>query len=430
MLEKLFGVRAIGSTPGREVIAGLTTFMTMAYIVGVHPGMLSQTGMDQGAVFVATCIAAAFGTLIMGLYANYPVALAPGMGLNAFFTYGVVLGMGHTWQIALGAVFWSGVIFFLLSVFKIREWIINSIPSSLKIGITTGIGLFLIMIGLKNSGVVVSNPATIVSLGDVQSAEVLLFFLGLVLIAALYHRNVIGSVMIGMLFATAMAAVVGIVSYQGLVSMPPSMAPTFLELDIMGALTPDLILVIFAFLFVDLFDTSGTLIAVAKKGDLLDENDKLPRLGNALVADSSASVAGSLMGTSTTTTFIESGAGIVAGGRTGLTAVVVAICFLICLFLSPLFSMIPSFVSASALVFVGMLMVGTFGEIDWSDVTEFVPVALAAIMMPLSFSIAEGIAIGFISYVVIKVLTGKASEVPVGVYFIAALSVAKYLFAP
>ncbi len=428
MLEKLFGIRAIGSTPKTEVIAGLTTFMTMAYIVGVHPSMLAIAGMDQGAVFVATCLAAALGTLIMGLFANYPVALAPGMGLNAFFTFGVVLGMGHTWQIALGCVFWSGVIFFAMSAFKIREWIINSIPSSLKIGITTGIGLFLIMIGLKNAGVVVGNEATLVSLGNVQSPEVLMFFLGLVLITAMHFRNLLGSVMIGMIVVTLIAVLTGHVEYKGVFSAPPSMAPTFMQLDIMGALTWDLALVIFAFLFVDLFDTSGTLIAVAKKGDLLDEEEKLPRAGKALMADSTASVAGSLMGTSTTTTFIESGAGIVAGGRTGLTAVVVAICFLICLFMAPLFSMIPPFVSAAALVFVGMLMVGTFGEINWGDVSESVPVALAAIMMPLTFSIAHGIAIGFISYVVIKVLTGRLSEISVGVYLIAALSVAKYVF--
>ena len=430
MLEKLFSLKAVGTTPKREVIAGLTTFMTMAYIVGVHPSMLAMSGMDQGAVFVATCLAAALGTLIMGLFANYPVALAPGMGLNAFFTFGVVLGMGHPWQTALGAVFWSGVIFFAMSVFKIREWIINSIPGSLKTGITTGIGLFLIMIGLKNAGVVVSNEATLVSLGDVRSAEVLLFFMGLALITALHYRNLLGSVMIGMLVATLAAAFTGHVEYAGIFSAPPSLAPTFLQLDIMGALSRDLVLVIFAFLFVDLFDTSGTLIAVAKKGDLLDEDEKLPRLGKALMADSTASITGSLMGTSTTTTFIESGAGIVAGGRTGLTAVTVALCFLACLFLSPLFTMIPAFVSASALVFVGMLMVGTFGEIDWSDVTESVPVALAAIMMPLTFSIAEGIAVGFISYATIKLLTGKGASVPIGVYLIAALSIAKYAFAP
>lgn len=427
MLDSFFKLKEHGTDVRTEIIAGISTFLTMAYIIAVNPGILSQAGMDFGSVFVATCVAAAIGTAIMGIFANYPVALAPGMGLNAFFTFGVVLGMGQSWQVALGCVFWSGIIFFLLSVFKVREWIINAIPASLKTGIAVGIGLFLAIIGLQGAGVIVDHPATLVTLGDISSAQVLLFFAGFVIIAALYHRKVPGAVIIGILVTTIAGAVLGLVEYKGIVSAPPSVSPTLFQLDVIGAIEAGLFAVIFAFLFVDLFDTSGTLIAVAAEGKLLDERGRLPRLGKALMADSSATVAGAMLGTSTTTSYIESGAGIASGGRTGLTAVTVAILFLLALFFSPLAMMIPGYATASALVFVSVLMVSTIANVKWADLTEAAPVVVTAVMMPLTYSIADGIAIGFISYAAIKILAGKGTEINISVYIITVLAILKYV---
>ncbi|MFN2408985.1 MAG: NCS2 family permease, partial [Halomonas sp.] len=328
-LDKQFGLTEHKTSVKTEVIAGITTFLTMAYIIFVNPSILSEAGMDYGAVFVATCVAAAIGCLIMGLWANYPIAQAPGMGLNAFFTYGVVLGMGYSWEAALGAVFFSGLCFFLLSIFKIREWIINSIPLSLRLGIAAGIGLFLAMIALKNAGIVVADDATYVALGDLSEPAALYALLGFFVITALSYLKVTGAVMIGILGITIASMVLGHNEYGGLMSMPPSIAPTFMAMDLMGALDVAMLSVIFAFLFVDLFDTSGTLVGVAHRGKLLDENGKLPRLGRAMMADSTASMAGAALGTSTTTSYIESTAGIASGGRTGLTAVVVAVLFLV-----------------------------------------------------------------------------------------------------
>jgi AGZA family xanthine/uracil permease-like MFS transporter len=428
MLEKLFKLKEHGTTVRTELIAGLSTFLTMAYIIVVNPGILSETGMPFDAVFVATCIAAALGTAIMGLWANYPVALAPGMGLNAFFTFGVVFGMGHSWEVALGAVFWSGILFFLLSAFKVREWIINSIPSSLKTGISVGIGLFLAIIGLQNAGIVVDNPATLVGLGDVSSMPVILTFVGFVIITALHQRGVVGSVVIGIAVVTLLGAPFGLVDYTGIMKMPTGLGETFLKLDIMGALDVALFAVIFAFLFVDLFDTSGTLVAVAQKGKLLDKDGKLPRLGRALMADSTASVAGSLLGTSTTTSYIESGAGIAAGGRTGLTAMTASALFLLALFFSPLALMIPAYATSAALIFVAVLMISTITNVAWDDLTESAPVVITAVMMPLTYSIAEGIALGFLSYAAIKLVSGKAKEVNVAVWVISALALLKYIW--
>lgn len=317
MLERLFQLNAHNTTVRTEVLAGVTTFLTMAYILFVNPNMLAETGMDHGAVFVATCLAAAIGSLVMGLLANYPIALAPGMGLNAFFTYTVVMTMGYSWQTALGAVFLSGVIFFLLSIFRIREWIINSIPLALRAGIAAGIGLFLAIIALKNAGIVVDHPATLVGLGDMSQGGALLACLGFFVIAALAYRKVTGAVMIGILLVTGLSIALGLSEMPSVVSMPPSLMPTLLQLDIAGALDIGLISVIFAFLFVDLFDTAGTLVGVAQKADLLDKDGKMPRLGRALLADSTATMAGAALGTSTTTSYIESAAGISAGGRTG-----------------------------------------------------------------------------------------------------------------
>jgi len=428
MLERLFKLQAHGTTVRKEIIAGVTTFLTMAYIIVVNPAILSTTGMDFGAVFVATCLAATIGTLIMGLWANYPIAMAPGMGLNAFFSFTVVGSMGYSWQVALGAVFISGVIFFLLSLFRIREWIINSIPLSLRFGISAGIGFFLALIALKNAGVVIDNPATLVGLGDIKVAESLLFFGGFVVICGLSFRQITGAVMIGILAVTAIAMMLGMVDYDGFVSAPPSLAPTFMQLDLAGAFNVGMISVIFAFLFVDLFDTSGTLIGAAQRGGLLDKDGRLPRLGRALMSDSVATMSGAALGTSTTTSYIESTAGISAGGRTGLTAVVVAVLFLACLLLSPIAKIIPAYATAPALLYVAVLMASGLKLVNWDDITDAAPAVLTALMMPLTFSIANGIAIGFITYAVLKAVSGRWSDLNPSVITIAVVFILKFTF--
>ncbi|WKE66354.1 NCS2 family permease [Gallaecimonas kandeliae] len=429
MLEKLFKLQELGTNVRQEVVAGLTTFLTMAYIIFVNPSVLAQAGMDHGAVFVATCMAAAFGCLVMGLWANYPIALAPGMGLNAFFTYTVVLGDGYSWQAALGAVFFSGCIFVCLSLFKIREWIINAIPGALKIGIAAGIGLFLALIGLKNAGLVVGSTATLVTLGKVTSLPVLLAILGFFLIVALEARKVKGGVLIAILLITALGLVTGQSQYHGIVSAPPSLLPTLAQMDLEGALSIGMLSVIFAFLFVDLFDTSGTLLAVAQEADLLDRKGNLPRLSRALLADSTATIVGATLGTSTTTSYVESTAGVAAGGRSGLTAVVVGILFLAALFFAPLAGMVPAFATAGALVYVAVLMMGSLKHLDWKDITETVPAVVVLVMMPLTFSIASGIAFGFISYALVKALAGRFREVSPAVWVLATLFVVKFAFA-
>ncbi|HRL92160.1 MAG TPA: NCS2 family permease [Pseudomonas sp.] len=428
MLEKLFQLQAHNTSVRTEILAGLTTFLTMAYILFVNPAILGETGMDKGAVFVATCLAAAIGSAIMGLIANYPIALAPGMGLNAFFTYTVVLHMGHSWQVALGAVFISATLFFVLSVFRIREWIINSIPLPLRSAISAGIGLFLALIALKEAGLVIANPATLVGLGDLSSPGPLLAILGFFLIVALEARRVTGAVMIGILVVTAIAIALGVTPFGGILSMPPSMAPTFLQLDIMGALDVGMISVIFAFLFVDLFDNTGTLIGVAKRAGLMSKDGHLPKMDRALIADSTAAMGGSLLGTSTTTSYIESAAGVAAGGRTGLTACVVAVLFLLALFFAPLAGTVPAFATAPALLFVAVLMTSGLAEIDWDDITVAAPVVITALAMPLTFSIANGIAFGFISWVVIKSLAGRWKDLNPALVVLAALFVIKFGF--
>ncbi|GAA0570260.1 NCS2 family permease [Halomonas salifodinae] len=428
LLDDHFKLSEHHTTIHTEVIAGITTFLTMAYIIFVNPSILAETGMDYGAVFVATCLAAAIGSLIMGVWANYPIAQAPGMGLNAFFTYGVVLGMGYSWEAALGAVFFSGFIFLLLSIFKVREWIINSIPLSLRLGIAAGIGLFLAMIALKNAGIVVADPATYVALGDMSQPPALYALLGFFVITALAYLKVTGAVMIGILGVTILAMVLGHNDYAGLISMPPSIAPTFMALDLAGAFDVAMLSVIFAFLFVDLFDTSGTLVGVAHRGGLLDKDGKLPRLNRAMISDSSASMAGAVLGTSTTTSYIESTAGIASGGRTGLTAVVVAILFLVSLFFAPLAGSIPAYATAGALLYVASLMAGSLAHANWEDATEAAPVLIAALAMPLTFSIAEGIALGFISYVAIKALAGRFQDLNPAVVILALLFALKFLF--
>lgn len=428
MLDKYFHLKELGTNVRQEVVAGITTFLTMAYIIFVNPAILSEAGMDYGAVFVATCLAAAIGCFIMGLVANYPIALAPGMGLNAFFTYTVVLTEGYSWQSALGAVFFSGCIFVLLSLFKVREWIINSIPGPLKIGIAAGIGLFLALVGLKNAGIIVGNPATMVGLGDVTSLQVGLATLGFFLIIGMAARGMRGAVMIGILIITGLGVAFGDIQYQGIVSAPPSIMPTFMQLDIAGAFNIGMLSVIFAFLFVDLFDTSGTLIAVAQRAKLLDEKGRLPRLGRALLADSTASITGSMLGTSTTTSYVESAAGVAVGGRSGLTAVVTGLMFIAALLFSPLAGMVPAYATAGALVYVAVLMMGQLSHLHWDDITEAVPAVVVLVMMPFSFSIANGIAFGFISFVAVKLLAGRAAEVSPVVWALAAMFALKFAF--
>lgn len=429
MLERLFKLSENGTNVKTEVVAGLTTFLTMAYIIFVNPAMLADAGMDHGAVFVATCVAAAIGCFIMGFVANYPIAQAPGMGLNAFFTYAVVLGMGYTWQVALAAVFVSGVLFILLSIFKIREWIINSIPMSLRTGISAGIGLFLALIGLKNAGIVVDNPATLVSLGDITSLPAVLAAIGFFITIALVHRGVKGGVMIAILAVTGLGLAFGDVQWGGLVSAPPSLAPTFMQLDFSAIFEVGMISVVFAFLFVDLFDTAGTLVGVSQKAGLVDKDGKIPRLNRALLADSTATSVGAVLGTSNTTSYIESVAGVSEGGRTGLTAVVVGILFLLALFFSPLAGMIPAYATAGALFYVAILMLSGLVSIDWRDLTEASPVVVTCLLMPLTFSIAEGICLGFIAYAAIKALSGKGKEVSASVWVMSAIFIIKYIVA-
>ena len=420
MLERLFQLKAHNTNVRTEILAGVTTFLAMAYILFVNPSILGETGMDKGAVFVATCLAAAIGSTIMGLIANYPIALAPGMGLNAFFTYTVVLHMGHTWQVALGAVFISAVCFFLLSIFRIREWIINSIPLPLRSAIAAGIGLFLALIALHNAGIVVSNPATMVGLGDLKAPAPILATLGFALIVALEALKVRGAVLIGILAVTIISIAMGFTPFGGVTSMPPSLAPTFMQLDIKGALDIGLVSVIFA-----LFDNSGTLIGVAKRAGLMGKDGHMPKMGRALIADSTAAMAGSLLGTSTTTSYIESAAGVSAGGRTGLTAIVVAILFLLALFFSPLAASVPAFATAPALLFVAVLMTSGLAEIDWEDITVAAPVVVTALAMPFTYSIANGIAFGFIAWTVIKLLSGRARELNPALVILSILFVIK-----
>ncbi|MEZ8701092.1 NCS2 family permease [Vibrio cyclitrophicus] len=429
MFEKLFKLSENGTNVRTEIIAGLTTFLTMAYIIFVNPMILADAGMDHGAVFVATCLAAAIGCFIMGFVANYPIAQAPGMGLNAFFTYAVVMGMGYTWQVALAAVFVSGVIFIFLSIFKIREWIINSIPMSLRVGISAGIGLFLAFIALSNAGIVVSNPATKVSLGDITAVAPILGALGFFLTIALVHRGVKGAVMIAILAITAIGIAIGDVQYGGIMSTPPSLAPTFIQLDFSAVFEIGMISVVFAFLFVDLFDTAGTLVGVATKANLIKEDGKLPRLNKALLADSTATSIGALLGTSNTTSYVESVAGVAEGGRTGLTAVVVGILFLLALFFSPLAGMIPAYATSGALFYVAILMMSGLVGIDWRDLTEAAPVVVTCLLMPLTYSIAEGISLGFIAYAAIKLLSGKGRDVSPAVWVMSAIFILKYIFA-
>ncbi|MEE2978317.1 MAG: NCS2 family permease [Pseudomonadota bacterium] len=410
-----------------EVLAGLTTFLTMAYIIFVNPNILADAGMPHDAVFVATCIAAAIGTIIMGMYANYPIAMAPGMGLNAYFAYAVVKGMGFTWQAALGAVFISGCLFLLVSVFRIREMIVNGIPHSIRVAITAGIGLFLGIVSLRGAGLIVGNPATLVTLGDVHQPSVILAVVGFFLIVALDHLRVKGAILIGILAVTAASFFFAGNTFHGVVSMPPSLAPTLLQLDIMGALSVGILNVVLVFFLVELFDATGTLMGVANRAGLLKQG-KMDRLNKALLADSTAIMAGSLLGTSSTTAYIESASGVQAGGRTGLTALTVAALFLLCLFFSPLAGVVPAYATAPALLYLSCLMLRELVDLNWEDTTEAVPAVLTALMMPFTYSIANGVAFGFITYSGLKLFTGRMREVPVIVWIISAVFLFRFFY--
>lgn len=429
-LDKQFQLSANGTTVRTEFIAGLTTFLTMVYIIFVNPNILGNAGMDKGAVFVATCLAAAVSTLVMGLYANYPIALAPGMGLNAFFAFAVVLGMKYTWQQALAAVFCSGVLFFLLSIFRIREYIIGAIPKNLKFAIAAGVGLFLGIIALESAGVVVDHPATLVTLGNLKAPGALLFIAGFVIIVALNARNIIGATLIGILVVALLGLPLGLTTFGGIVSAPPSLAPTLLQMDFSRLFELSFIIVIFSFLFIDVFDNAGTLIGVTQRAGLLDKDGNLPRMKQALISDSFAAMFGASIGTSTTTSYIESASGVAAGGRTGLTAVFVALFFLLALFFAPLAGMIPAYASAAALLYVACVMSRSLAEMDWEDITEYAPAVVAAIAMPLTYSIATGIGLGFITYALAKILSGRIAEAKPAVMVLAVLFAAKFIFAP
>lgn len=426
MLDSFFGLKENGTTVRTEIIAGVTTFLTMAYITFVNPIILGDAGMDRGAVFVATCIASAIGTLLMALLANYPLALAPGMGLNAFFTYGVVKGMGESWEVALGAVFISGVLFMILTVTRVREWIVDAIPASQKLAISAGIGLFLGIIALKNAGIVVAHPETFVTLGDLRAAPTLLAILGFLLMVALDARRVPGAIIISVLVVTFIGIGFGVSPFAGIVAAPPSLAPSFLELDIAGALHLGFIAIIFAFFFVDLFDNTGTLVGVAHRAGLIRPDGKIPRLQRAFLADSTATMVGAVLGTSTVTSYIESAAGVKAGGRTGLVGVVVAALFLLALVFEPLARSVPGYATAPALLFVACIMARGLAEVDWEDVTEYAPAVVTAIAMPLTFSIANGIAFGFITYAACKLLAGRFAEASPAVLLLAALFILKF----
>ena len=425
-MKKFFKLAESNTTVSIELSAGLTTFMAMAYIVFVNPQMMASAGMEQGASFVATCLAAALACFMMGLYANWPVGLAPGMGLNAFFTYTIVGELGYPWQTALGAVFIAGILFVVLTITRLREWMLVSIPWNLRIAMGAGIGLFVGMIGLKNGGIIIDHPATLLSLGNFQTTETLLAGLGFLAITGLATRQFPGAILIGIFLVTGGGLSIGAVQYQGIVSMPPSVAPVLGQLDIAAAFDVAMISAIASILFVNLFDTAGTLVGVATQAGLVNEKGDIKHLDRALHADSTSSVAGALVGCAPVTSYVESAAGVAAGGRTGLTACAVGVLFLAMIFFAPLASMIPPFATAGALIYVALLMMSGMQHLSWSDPTELLPALLTIIMVPLSFSIANGIAAGFLSYVILKVIAGKSADVTAAAWVMALIFTARF----
>ncbi len=429
MLEKFFKLSENNTTVKTEVIAGITTFMTMAYILAVNPDILSAAGMDKHAVFSATAISSIIATLVMALVAKLPFALAPGMGLNAFFAFTVCLGMGYTWQFALTAVFLEGIIFLLLTMFNIRELIINAIPMNMKHAISAGIGLFIAFIGMQNAGLIVNNDAVLVGLGELHSVNVLLMLFGVILTGVLLAKNVKGALLIG-IFATTLLGIPLDVTHLpdgGIISTPPSIAPIAFQFDFSQVFTMDMLVVLFTFLFVDMFDTVGTLVGVASKANMIDADGKLPRVKQALFADSIGTTVGAMLGTSTVTTYVESASGVAEGGRTGLTSLTTAVMFFLALFLAPLFLMVPAAATSPALILVGAFMLSPILKVNFDDITETIPVFLTVIMMPLTYSIAEGVVFGMLSYVILKLLSGKFKDISWVTILLAALFILKFI---
>ena len=428
MLEKYFSIDSHQTTVQKEVLAGVTTFITMAYIIFVNPQMMAQSGMDHGAIFVGTCLAAAIACFVMGLFANWPVGLAPGMGLNAFFTYTVVGEMGYSWEVALGSVFIAGVLFFIMSITPLRRWMLDSIPMNLRIAMGAGVGLFIGFIGLKNGGIIEANGATFLSLGDFTNPATLLAGLGFLLISILSIRKTPGAIIIGILAVTLMSIFLGLVKFEGVFALPPDISPVFLKLDIIGALDITMLSIIMSFLFVNLFDTAGTLFGVASRAGLISDSGKIKNLDKALKADSSSSIFGSFLGCAPVTSYVESSAGIEAGGRTGITAIVVGLLFLLATFLSPLAAAVPAYATAGALIYVAILMLSGMKTLDWNDQSELLPALVMIVMIPLTFSIANGIALGFLVYVAIKTFIGEIKQISSGAWFLTLIFVAKFIF--
>ena len=429
MLNKLFGFDSKKHNVRTEIVAGITTFLTMSYILAVNPSMFGLLeGMPAGAVFTTTALAAVIGTLAMALFAKLPFGLAPGMGLNAFFVFSVCMGMGYSWQFALTAVFIEGLIFILLTVTNIREAIVNAIPKNLRYAVGGGIGLFIAFIGMQNAGIIVKDDATIVALGDITSGTALLAMIGLVITGVLYALNVKGAMLIGILATTLIGIPMGITEFKGVVSTPESIEPIFCKFEWNNIFTLDMLVVVFTFLFIDMFDTIGTLIGVSTKANMVDENGRIPNLNQAFMADAIATTAGAFLGTSTTTTYVESAAGVAQGGRTGLTAFSIACCFAIALFFSPLFLSVPAAATAPVLILVGMLMMEPVRNIDFDDATEAIPSFITLVMMPLAYSISAGILLGMIAYVVINVCCGKFKKITPTMYILAILFILKYIF--
>ena len=428
MFEKYFKLKENGTNVRTEVIAGITTFLTMAYILAVNPGILSATGMDANALFPATALAAVVGTLVMALWAKLPFALAPGMGLNAFFAFSVVLGMGYSWQFALTAVLIEGIIFILMTIFNIREAIVDAIPKSIQTAISAGIGLFIAFIGLQNAGIIVNNDATLVHLGDITSGSALLALIGLVITSVLIIKKVKGDLLIGIIVTALIGIPMGITQMKGFASLPPSIEPIFFKFDFSQVFTFDMMIVVFTFLFVDIFDTLGTLVGVSRKANMLDKDGKVPNVKKAFMADAVGTTVGAMLGTSTVTTYVESAAGVSEGGRTGLTALVTALCFVAALFFAPLFIAIPGAATAPALILVGLFMLSPIKELDLSDYSESIPAFITILAMPLAYSIAEGITLGALSYVLINMLAGNFKKLSIPMYILAVLFVLKYIF--
>ncbi|MDA8605038.1 NCS2 family permease [Gammaproteobacteria bacterium] len=428
ILERIFDLRANNTNIKQEFLAGFTTFITMAYIIFVNPQMMAASGMDLGASFVGTCIAAAIACFAMGFYSNWPVGLAPGMGLNAFFTYTVVGELGYSWEVALGAVFLAGILFVIISITPLRQWMLNSIPMNLRIAMGAGVGLFVGFIGLKLGGIIIQNNATFLSLGDLKNIETFLAAIGFILILVLSIRKITGAIIIGIITITITGLLLNLIQFNGFVSAPPDIRPTLMKLDIIGALDVAMISIIISFLFVNLFDTAGTLLGVASRANLIDDSGRIKNLDRALKADSTASIAGSLFGCSPVTSYVESSAGVEAGGRTGLTAITVGLFFLLAIFFSPLASIVPNYATAGALVYVAILMLGGMEKLDWKDNTELLPALIMIIMIPLSFSIADGIAIGFVVYVVLKIFSGNIKDISSGAWFLTIIFISKYIF--